>query len=1331
MATIAKAKKAAEECSIEKQNNSIILGILDTYHDFCKSERLTKSAREKRARASSKSENENEEGEEEEEKEDEEEEKKSVGSRGSSKASEGDEPDPNRIQIMREYLPKLLFAKYGTEFKLKGTDPYQDNVEKITCKKVTSVSSIEHKAVKMFEEMDEFRDVLSASPECKEVETFENIIKAYTTSQVEKEKLLNKYKQGKHLNILEISQGSLRFGKGDNANEAKQIEYLSDFILQYFFANSIGEKNIHAEDVYMTFDAGERIVGDIFHDRPNVKCAIFPETLADSATTSLSMLNGRNVFVFPSTETERPFTSNIFTENDYTMKMVKSGFSEENPYGFTFVIESKTDTKKNLKFPFSAKQNQGPSVNYLIDILERAQENAKAKAENKKPYADIAKKGTILNLGEALDENSTFRLAFEEEVKAHTNGIIPDLKRAGDHEAVLASKEVQVLPASKYKLFVFCTIDILCALKSRLEQNNTIYQGKNKIILYRFPKVIELTPREKYDMVGKEIFDIVSKIHTFTQTNIVEKLRQQKPKFEEGKTAIVPYADIKKEPYYKQRCEEMLNALLRIAMLDLSEYCQKLIDENATFQTVTFENAKTGNLSLEEISKAFLPFYDSTKEDSMNRTYAVLLPKIVDDNGAIQIKNTTTNTVVTSNLETIRKKVIDHYQKVVATVKEQLELAIRSNTEIEIMKDSFLQRDFQIVKDVTESRPDLEKKNDLVFKLEEHAVFGFNPAVFEKFYDHMIFLHDFHQKNQAKASREYDKIFKKVLSDDPTAPFHFFQTVEELVDQFKTERYQTAIAKILDIRSFTEKEKITSEAKYEKLKSYLIGLDIFMKDKPSPPYTRQSNPDYYNSTKPENGLVINLANYYYELKGAGTTVFKEDLATIGYEPPSEKAAKAAKAAAAVKRGGGPGTSIYQYYDLNNLLYQISSTAASYIESAYCELYPAYQYYNTFLAIDKKEFKVYQSQLLSVIKDLKQLLADSTRISIARTFTPIDKEKINTVYQPTLNSILKNVTEATDKTSLETRYTELENQIFKVICKVDLSSKIVFPSIQEFLQKLSSVDYIDKNITLQIQYITSKKDKTAKDIETLRDLMQTENTAYAALDELDTVWQANTFEFRQNKNYIYNYETDSNGFSSEEFLNYLLTLRAYEQGSAEYVVPAILAGYNMTITDTASKKYDIYSYLGDNVFFFDPDPETEPRKLTKPVITKQLKGIKDLVNTIKQPGLQIEIPVAILFFFTLLENMMNVTGKHSFFLRDFYSISFQAEAEWKNKLYTVISDLLQYITITLSSTAAHITLDNKQYGGSKRYPKKTRKVRQAKHSRKSRKYNKTRRSFLRK
>jgi hypothetical protein len=173
-------------------------------------------------------------------------------------------------------------------------------------------------------------------------------------------------------------------------------------------------------DVEFTFDMAPRDIGKIFARFDKVYNAIFPQNIADSASTSFSSLQGRNRFFKADGTLGGPtfgnpwiVRSNLFTWKTHTIEFVDEGFGPQKRFGFSISItDNKTGAKHVLQF--GNGQEQGPPVNYLMDMIAA-----------KKIQGETPKISTAVRLPPTLPFNS--RLLF-------------DLKRMGDHEQMRVSK---------------------------------------------------------------------------------------------------------------------------------------------------------------------------------------------------------------------------------------------------------------------------------------------------------------------------------------------------------------------------------------------------------------------------------------------------------------------------------------------------------------------------------------------------------------------------------------------------------------------------------------------------------------------------------------------------------------------------------------------------------------------------------------------------------------------------------------------------------------------------------------------------------------------------
>jgi len=208
----------------------------------------------------------------------------------------------------------------------------------------------------------------------------------------------------------------------DIIGNGRSVKSLSDtergtlafFMLAYM--NPTLQPGSGGSTVNLTFDMSPGDIGKIFIRLSQVYNAIFPQNIADSATTSFSALQGRAQFfkadgsvgnknvVGPSVEVK----SNLFSFEKFKVEFVDKKFSAANKFGFSIVVTDRTTNAKLASIDFAPRiGEQGPPVNYLMDIL------ASGQIEGVQP-----KKRTAVKLPANLYDE---RLLF-------------DLKRMGDHE---------------------------------------------------------------------------------------------------------------------------------------------------------------------------------------------------------------------------------------------------------------------------------------------------------------------------------------------------------------------------------------------------------------------------------------------------------------------------------------------------------------------------------------------------------------------------------------------------------------------------------------------------------------------------------------------------------------------------------------------------------------------------------------------------------------------------------------------------------------------------------------------------------------------------------
>lgn len=434
-------------------NENIKLGIFDTLHDFWKERKISKNDEE----------------------------------------DDDDEPmDESKQVLMRQTLVNFIGSYLGIKvYKSVDTGKnINDFLKNLSNQNITSVTSnYERNVLKYYEEISILRDFSRT----KESLRYGDIIDSYVAAGgvAANNILLQKYINSNGTNyVLELSCGDHKtytsFGKIQK--NTTYMGYIANFILNYYFPGITSTQY----NAYFTFDAKPGVVAKTFRDINEVYQLVTPANIADSAVTTFKALNNRNVYFFPG-GSEMAFTSNYYTTSSVELKFIKSskGFDVKNQFGFSLGVKAGRISKN---FDFSSSQKQGPSVNYLVDLM--------LEGVSAKPNVN-----SIINISELGGKN------FKQLV---TKGLLFDLKRGGDYEQVNAASYAQRdrMPT------ILSTIDILCSLYARTIGQNCVWHNGEKMILYRFPSV-QIDPNLlRFNSTKYKAIDLIQELE------IIKKLNQ-------------------------------------------------------------------------------------------------------------------------------------------------------------------------------------------------------------------------------------------------------------------------------------------------------------------------------------------------------------------------------------------------------------------------------------------------------------------------------------------------------------------------------------------------------------------------------------------------------------------------------------------------------------------------------------------------------------------------------------------------------------------------------------------------------------------------------------
>jgi len=312
---------------------------------------------------------------------------------------DGDEDDIIDMSADRIDAVHKTLEKDSATYLRTNPIPIDDLLKGATNGAISSVSDIENRVMKYF-------SMKYAPFNTAEVKmTFDEILQNWR---------FNNDWNAYSAKILLLSDVVEIVGNGRSVKSLTDEErnVIGFFILAYM--NPTKQPGSADTDVGFTFDMAPRDIGKIFARFKQVYNDIYPQNIADSASTSFSSLQGRNRF-FKADGSLGGTTigpnvivrSNLFTWNTHMIEFIDQGFGPENKFGFQISITDNNTGAKHV-LQFRKGQEQGPPVNYLMDMIA-----------SQRIQGEVPKISTAVRLPPTLPFNS--RLLF-------------DLKRMGDHE---------------------------------------------------------------------------------------------------------------------------------------------------------------------------------------------------------------------------------------------------------------------------------------------------------------------------------------------------------------------------------------------------------------------------------------------------------------------------------------------------------------------------------------------------------------------------------------------------------------------------------------------------------------------------------------------------------------------------------------------------------------------------------------------------------------------------------------------------------------------------------------------------------------------------------
>jgi hypothetical protein len=353
------------------------------------------------------------------------------------------------------------------------------------------------------------------------------------------------------------------------------------FMLAYM--NPTIQPGVAGSDVNFTFDMSPRDIGKLFMRLNQVSNAIYPQNIADSATTSFSALQGRNRFFkadgTPGNDSSigRPLEvkSNLFSFQTFKLEFIDKKFGPVNRFGFSIKITNRATGAQIGMIDFQPKiGEQGPPVNYLMDILASGQ------------IAGIQPKvGTAVKLPPTI----------------YNEQLLFDLKRMGDHEQMRINNVYGI------------TGDRLAYTYRKLLRKPGIYHSHIGFRLFRSLGGV-LSPQE--NIFRTEQFkckELLEKINFLLQysaqyTDVNSELSKMRLHIEEaiGKgTVLMDPIDISTSDFATQHTQissTFATCFVRLRMLDIRQHINNIQDKLTRTDPSTFRQFEPKLLSVAELT---------------------------------------------------------------------------------------------------------------------------------------------------------------------------------------------------------------------------------------------------------------------------------------------------------------------------------------------------------------------------------------------------------------------------------------------------------------------------------------------------------------------------------------------------------------------------------------------------------------------------------------------------------------------------------------------------------------------------------------------------------
>ena len=325
--------------------------------------------------------------------------------RGTKSVSDEDEDEPEELDIGRLDIVHNELVGSIQQY-VGGGGSIEQIMSTLTNGNVTSVHGVEDKTLAFF------KKTINPFNGEERVFTINDILTRYKFTDYQSDWVKYSAVVSSIPNSIEI-EGNGRSIKSLTDEERNEIAF---FILAYLNP----QVNPGSSPVGLTFDMSPRDVGKIFNRINQVHNAIYPQNVSDSASTSFSALLGRSIY-YDVTGKQQVTTgavqearTNAFTIGKYRIAFIDRGFGKTNKFGFSIRITDMNGTPIG-EIPFGPRSEQGPSVNYLMDIISSKGSSLKTA---------VPKIGTVAKLNN---------------ISVYDKDLLFDLKRLGDQEQMLVA----------------------------------------------------------------------------------------------------------------------------------------------------------------------------------------------------------------------------------------------------------------------------------------------------------------------------------------------------------------------------------------------------------------------------------------------------------------------------------------------------------------------------------------------------------------------------------------------------------------------------------------------------------------------------------------------------------------------------------------------------------------------------------------------------------------------------------------------------------------------------------------------------------------------------